>query len=210
VKTVALIISVVMHPLLMATYGCLMLFFVIHGTIYDYMTPFENKWRISSIVFAFSFLFPALNIFILYKLKRIPSLTLSEQQHRTYPYIMTSLFYFGLYYLLLDTGIWSVIKLFLLGGGLAILITALINLKYKISAHMVGIGGLLGGLIAISSLTQFDMTSYYILVIMVAGLIGFARLILKEHQPYQLYLGFLLGLIVQFTLFFSFQKATFV
>jgi hypothetical protein len=100
--------------------------------------------------------------------------------------------------------------LFLLGGGLAILITALINLKYKISAHMVGIGGMLGGLMAISSLTQFDMTVYYILVILVAGLIGFARLILKEHQPYQLYLGFLLGLIVQFTLFFSFQKATFV
>lgn len=194
----------------MATYGCLLLFFVIHGTIYDYMTPFENKWRITSIVFAFTFVFPAINIFVLYKLKRIPSITLSKQSDRTYPYIMTTLFYFGLYYLVMDTNIWSVIKLFIVGGGLAILLTAIINLKFKISAHMVGIGGLFGGLIAISNFAQFDMTIFYIVVIICAGLIAMARLVLQEHKPYQLYLGFLLGIIVQFGLFFILQKTTFV
>lgn len=157
----------------------------------------------------FSFVFPALNIFILYKLKRIPTISLSNQKDRTFPYVMTALFYFGLFYLLMDINIWNSLKLFILGGGIAILLTALLNLKYKISAHMVGIGGLLGVLISVSYLTKFDMTIFYVLVIVLAGIIGFARLVLNEHKPYQLYLGFLLGLTVQISLFFGLQKMIF-
>ena len=208
-RNLALIISVALHPLLMGTYGCLLLFFGIKDTVYDYMTPFETKWRISLIIFMFSFVFPVLNIYILYKLKRIPGITLSNQKDRTFPYVMTSLFYFGLFYLLMDINIWNSMKLFIVGGGLAILITALINLKYKISAHMVGIGGLLGVLISVSYLIKFDMTLFYILVITLAGFIGFARLKLEEHKPSQIYSGFFLGLIVQTSLFFALQKIIF-
>src|SRR6476661_5444732 len=150
----SLLVSVLFHPLLMATYGCLLLLFGIKFTVYDYLTSFETKWRITTIIFIFSFVFPVANIYILYRLKRIPALTLSNQRDRTFPYIMTSLFYFGLFYLLMDINIWATIKLFVAGAGLAILLTAIINLKYKISAHMVGLGGLLGALISVSYLIR--------------------------------------------------------
>lgn len=208
-RILALIISVVFHPLLMATYGCLLLFYGIHDTIYDYLTTPDNKWRITLVVFLFSFVFPVMNIYVLVKLKRIPGLTLSNQKDRTFPYLVTSLFYFGLYYLFMDTTIWPSIKLFIIGGGVAILLTALINLKYKISAHMVGIGGLLGGILSVSYLIQFNMTLFYIVIIVVAGLIAFARLFLQEHRPSQIYLGFLLGLFVQTFLFFTLQTLIF-
>jgi len=206
VRTSALILSVFLHPLLMATYGCLLLFFGINGTIYDIMTPNENKWRITFLIFAFSFVFPVINIYILYKFKRIPSITLSNQSDRTYPYILTALFYFGLFYLLADTNIWAVVKMFVLGGGLAILLTAIINLRYKISAHMVGLGGLLGALISISAMLQFNITPYYIAVVVAAGVVASARLVLQEHKPSQLYSGFLLGLLVQTGVFIALQK----
>jgi len=119
------------------------------------------------------------------------------------------LFYFGLFYLLLDINIWNSIKLFIVGGGIAILITAFLNLKFKISAHMLGVGGLLGVLMSVAYLIQFNMTPFYIAVIILAGFIGFARLKLDEHKPYQLYVGFALGLIVQLSLFFVLQKTTF-
>jgi hypothetical protein len=209
VKGFALFVSVVFHPLLMATYGCALLLFGIRNTIYDYLTPFETKWRITLIVFIFSFLFPVLNIFVLYRMRRIPSLLLSDQRQRTFPYVITSLFYFGLFYLLTDINIWSSIKLCIAGGGAAILLTALCNLKFKISAHMVGIGGLLGVLISVSYLLRFDMTVYYLAVILLAGVIGFARLQLGEHRPYQIYAGFLLGFCVQAGLFMALQKIVF-
>ena len=161
------------------------------------------------VVFIFSFVFPVLNLYVLYKLKRLPSLTLSNQADRTFPYIMTSIFYFGLFYLLRDMNIWAPLKLFILGGGIGILLTALINLKFKISAHMVGVGGLLGVLMSLSYLIKFDMTLFYIAAILVAGFIGTSRLYLNEHKPYQLYLGFLLGLLVQIGLFFAFEKTNF-
>ncbi|MBL7931431.1 MAG: hypothetical protein JNL60_06000 [Bacteroidia bacterium] len=193
----------------MATYGCLLLFFGMENTIYDYLTTLDSKWRISLVVFLFSFAFPVLNIFILVKLKRVPGLTLSNQKDRTFPYLITSLFYFGLYYLFMDTTVWPSIKLFIIGGGLAILLTALINLRYKISAHMVGIGGLLGGVISVASLIDFNMTVYYIVIVIVAGLVGFARLELEEHKPSQIYSGFLLGIFVQTFLFFTLQGISF-
>jgi membrane-associated phospholipid phosphatase len=107
-----------------------------------------------------------------------------------------------------DINIWSVIKFSVLISGIVILLTALINLKYKISAHMVGIGGLLGALISISSIIRFDMTAFYVLVILLAGVIGFSRLKLEEHKPSQVYAGFLLGLTTQVVLFFALQKMT--
>jgi hypothetical protein len=205
----ALFISVILHPMLMATYGCLLLFFGIKNTVYDFMTPLETKWRITLIVFLFSFLFPTLNILILFKLKRLPSLSLSNQKDRTFPYLLTAVFYFGLFYLLMDINIWNSIKVFVIGAGIAILFTAIINLKFKISAHMVGIGGLLGILISLSFLIKYDMTLFYVLIIVLAGLVGFARLYLNAHKPNQLYLGFFLGLLVQLGLFFVLQKITF-
>lgn len=193
----------------MATYGCLSLFFFIPDSVYDYLTTFDNKVRITFVVFIFTCVFPIINIFVLYKLKRISSFTLSIQSERTYPYITTTIFYFGLFYLFMDINIWNSIKVFIVGGGIVILACALINIKYKISAHMAGIGGLLGILIASSYLITFDMTKYYIIVIIFAGLIGTSRMILEEHKSSQIYTGFLLGLFVQLALFFSFHTIIF-
>jgi hypothetical protein len=208
-RVLATIISVLFHPMLMATYGCLLIFFGIENTVYNYLTSLGTKWKISVIVFIFSFIFPVLTIYILYKLKHLPSITLSEQKHRSFPYLMTSLYYFGLCYMLLDINIWPSIKVFIAGGGAAIMLTALINLRYKISAHMVGMGGLLGVLISISYLIRFDMTIYYIILIVLAGIVGFARLALGEHKPSQIYTGFFLGILVQTGLFFALQKLIF-
>ena len=74
---------------------------------------------------------------------------------------------------------------------------------------MVGLGGILGLIISVSQLIKFDMTLFYIIIILIAGLVGSARLILDEHKPYQLYLGFLLGFIVQISLFLGLQKIIF-
>ena len=209
IRKLCYFISVIFHPLLMATYGCLLLFFGIQDTVYDYLTTFSIKWKISLIVFLFSFVFPVLNIYVLYRMGKIPAISLSRREDRGFPYIMTSLFYFGLYYLLMDVNIWPSLKVFIVGAGLAIVFTALINSKYKISAHMVGLGGLLGGLVSVSALIRFDMTLYYILVIVAAGITATARLVLEEHRPSQIYTGFALGFAIQAGLFFALQKMIF-
>jgi hypothetical protein len=63
-KNSATIISTLFHPLLMATYGCLIVFFGLTNSIYYVFTPLKLKLVLTLTVFAFTFLLPALNLLI--------------------------------------------------------------------------------------------------------------------------------------------------
>jgi hypothetical protein len=205
-RSAALFISAIFHPLLMATYACLLLFFAFKNTVFELMTASATKWQITLTVCAFTFVLPVLNIYLMYKLRRVNTLTLSDQSERTFPYIMTAIFYFGLFYLFYDLRIWESIKLFVLCAGTGILLTAIINLKYKISAHMVGIGGIVGMMISLSLLLRYDLFVFILVAVFISGIIGWARILLEEHKPSQVYTGFLLGLFCQIVLFLPLQK----
>lgn len=188
----------------MCSYGSLLFFFFLRGSIYYYLTPTNLKWIISSMIFSFSFILPVINIYILYRLNRISSLRLEDQKERTFPYVLTSCFYFGLFYLFLDLSVWPSIKVLIFGGGLSILLTALINMKYKISAHMVGIGGLLGSLIVVSYVLKYNAVPQLSVLVLLAGVIATCRLYLKAHEPKQIYSGFFLGFLTQISVFLLF------
>lgn len=205
-RGLAFFISAIFHPLLMATYACILLFFGFKNSVFELMTAYATKWQITLTVCAFTFVLPVLNIYLMYKLKRIRTLTLSDQTERTFPYLMTAIFYYGLFYLFYDLRIWESIKLFVLCAGTGILITAIINMKYKISAHMVGIGGIIGMMISLSILLRYDLFLFILATIILGGVIGWARIVLEEHKPSQVYTGFLLGLFCQVVLFLPLQQ----
>ena len=209
IKT-AKIISHLFHPLLMATYGCLIVFFGLTDTIYFIFTPFKLKLVLTFTIFSFTFLLPVLNLLILYKLGYVSSLMVEHRRERTFPLLMTSLCYFGLFYMIYDFNIWPAIKLFILGGGLCIFFAAIVTLWWQISAHMIGIGGLIGALFAICYFMQMPILMAICACLIIAGCIGFARLKLNAHTPAQVYVGFIFGCLVQFSLFFLAQSITFV
>jgi membrane-associated phospholipid phosphatase len=204
------IISHLFHPLLMATYGCLIVFFGLSDTIYFIFTPLRLKLVLTFTIFAFTFLLPVLNLLILYKLGYVSSLAIDNRKERTFPLLMTALCYFGLFYMIYDFNIWPAIKLFILGGGLCIFFAAIVNLWWQISAHMIGVGGLIGALLAMCYFMQMPILVAVCICIIVAGAIGFARLKLNAHSPSQVYAGFIFGCILQFSLFFLAQSITFV
>ncbi len=209
IKT-ANIISHLFHPLLMATYGCLIVFFGLTDTIYFIFTPFKLKLVLTFTIFSFTFLLPVLNLLILYKLGYVSSLRIENRKERAFPLLMTSLCYFGLFYMIYDFNIWPAIKLFILGGGLCIFFAAIVTLWWQISAHMIGIGGLIGALLAICYFMQMPILLAICACVMLAGCIGFARLKLNAHTPTQVYVGFIFGCLLQFSLFFLAQSITFV
>ena len=209
IKT-ANIISHLFHPLLMATYGCLIVFFGLTDTIYFIFTPFKLKLILTFTIFSFTFLLPVLNLLILYKLGYVSSLMVEHRRERTFPLLMTSLCYFGLFYMIYDFNIWPAIKLFILGGGLCIFFAAIVTLLWQISAQMIGIGGLIGALFAICYFMQMPILMAICACLIIAGCIGFARLKLNAHTPAQVYVGFIFGCLVQFSLFFLAQSITFV
>jgi membrane-associated phospholipid phosphatase len=85
-----------------------------------------------------------------------------------------------------------------IGAIIALIIVTLINHFWKISAHLTGIGGLLGGVCSYA-IYYSRMPFYLIISILLAALLlMYARIYLNAHTPMQVVCGFLLGIITTF------------
>ena len=157
-KNLATIFSYLFHPLLMPTYGFTFIFF---STNYiSDVTPLNLKVVILSVTFIFTFLLPSVNAFILLKMGRIKSLEMETSAERVIPFSTTAIYYFALFYLFHHANfpdfykvtVIDFLNILNLGAAISILLTLIINFKWKISAHLIGIGGLTGATLGISYL----------------------------------------------------------
>jgi membrane-associated phospholipid phosphatase len=193
------LISCFFHPLLLPTFG---LFLVFHISELGLWSPaFNTRLALYSLTFSLTFVLPLLSILFLYKIKYIPSLELHTREERKLPYLTAAFFYFCQSYLMMHLEVPALIKASMLGATVLIVSTTIVNLFWKISAHMVGIGGLCGMIIAISSRLQVNLHYLLMGLFILSGLIAFSRLKLNEHTPGQVYGGFLLGILILQLLF---------
>ena len=198
-EKLARFVSYLFHPLLMPTYGFLIIFFT--DNYISVFTSLGLRLLILAITFVFTFMFPFINAIILLKAGRIKSLSMEDHTERYIPYATTVLYYFALYYLFYSIEeIPSFFKVLVLGAGLSVLLTFIINFKWKISAHTIGIGGIAGAMLGTVYRLQMELYLILMLIILIAGIEGYARLKLNAHTPPQIYTGFLLGFLVEFLL----------
>jgi len=194
-KVAAKIISSVFHPLIMPVIGLLIVFNT--DSYINYTSSHELKIAILTLVGTSTFIIPLIISLLLLNRKMIKSLEMDTTKERIIPYALTIIFYVFTLYILKEATIAPIIFKFIIGATLSVIIAFIVNLKWKISAHMIGIGGLLGALICVSIILDVYLVHYVILTLLVAGLIGSSRLILKAHTQLQIYVGFLVGLICQ-------------
>ncbi len=187
------IISHIFHPLLIPTVGFLVLFY--SGTYLSYL-PFNIKAWITSIVFVCTFFIPLMFILFLRYQEIINNIQMKERKDRYLPIIIAFFLYVFCFYLIRRIDIPSMFYSFMLGGLICLLITFFITIRFKISIHMVGFGGLMALIIFISFYLKVNLSFYLILVIFFAGLTGTARLNLKAHTPFEVYSGFVLGFAI--------------
>lgn len=166
-----------------------------------WIPPGEVQLFILGLTFTVTFLLPLLNALLLLKMKQINSLSMETKEERKIPYLIAAIFYLGEYYFLVKADFPGIIQGLMIGATLLVVSVLLINIFWKISAHMVGIGGLCGMILAISYRLQINLPFVLIILFLLAGLMGFARLRLSAHNPAQVYAGFLLGISVQLILF---------
>lgn len=197
-EKLATFISSLFHPLSMPTYGFLLLFFT--RNYISTFTAFHIKILILSATFIFTFLLPAINALILLKMGKIKSLEMESVEERKVPYASAAVYFFSLYYLFHNIGFPEIFSILILGAFISIVLTLIINLNWKISAHTIGIGGIAGAVLGIMYRLQIDLHFIFMCVLFVSGLVGYARLKLKAHSPAQVYVGFLLGFIVELLL----------
>ena len=179
----------------MPTFGVMLIFvYTYFGMIY-----LPQFWRILLPVVLFSFAIPGLLIFMLYRMKIISDLSLKHRRERIYPYLITLISYSAMivYYFRIGMPMWF---LMIMAASVAIMVIAiLITLAWKISAHMFGVGGLIGGAMAVTYFVERSNPFFMFMgLFIIAGLVGTSRLILRRHTLNQVIAGFLLGFLVSF------------
>ena len=194
-KTAAKFFSYVFHPLIIPTLGMIIIFN--SNSYVNFAIPFELKKAVVILVGLSTFVIPTLFTLFLQNRGYIKTIEMETTKERVIPYGFTVIFYFFTIYMMIKAPIPPIIFNFMIGALVSVILAFIVNLKWKISAHMIGIGGLVGALIATSFLLNVNLISYITLSIFVAGLVASSRLILNAHSPNQLIVGFLIGMICQ-------------
>ena len=83
----------------------------------------------------------------------------------------------------------------ILAALLTLIICVAFNLRWKLSEHMAGAGGIVGGLVAFSELFGYNPVGWLCIFILVAGMLGSARIILRHHTQGEVLGGFAVGLL---------------
>ena len=195
------LISLVFQPLLTPTFAMLLLMNM------DVFNRMPLLWRLIAIVgtFVFTGILPAIPILLMIRRGEVHDLFISKREERTMPYLFTLVAYFFWAFFM-----WRTLKFpffivaMAIGSAVSLLIIMLINLKWKISAHVAGMGGLCGAIFGVCYRTAINPVWFFTIVLLISALVAFSRLELKAHTPGQCLAGFVVGFVMVFTPCFFF------
>lgn len=193
-KSIAKALSYVFHPLLIPTLGFLLL---MNSGFYFTMLSFEAKKFIMIIVVLSTLVLPLTGIGLMMLVTRF-KLNLDKASDRIIPLLNTALFYYLGFYFLGKLPVYPIYRIMLISSVLTIAVLLFITIRWKISAHLAAIGGLIGVFLALSLRLHFNGSMLICLLLLVAGVVGTSRIILEKHRPLQVYAGFILGFLINF------------
>lgn len=188
-------ISLICHPLFMPIYAIGLIFQF--NPYVSLQVPEILKSIVFGILAVFTIVLPIITALIMKKFGIVQSIYMKTAAERRWPFLFTALWYYLGFRLLTSLSLPPSLYLLMIGAITVILIAHLITFRWKISVHMIGIGGVLGAVVGLSYRFHFDHLPLVLLLIEIAGLVGFARLKTKSHTPKQVYAGFILGFIIE-------------
>lgn len=184
-------VSSILSPLLMPTYGVILILWT------SVLCALPNGTRITvvMVIMGITCVLPMIGISVLHHYGLISDKRLDKPQERLWPYAISILCYIAAasYLHYIHSPLWF--TMFAVGGLMSLVITAIVNNWWKISAHATGIGGVVALVyqIHVQGLSAFELYWVLCIAILLAGVVGTARLILKCHTVAQVLVGFANG-----------------
>ena len=200
-KKIASLISFIFHPLLMPILGIITIFK--SGTYISVVDP--RLMNITLLIVLLLTVVLPLSITPFYFYTRlIRKIEMNSNKERLVPYFLTFIFFYVSHVIIKKLPLNYFFSVYMFASAISILIVLIISYFWKISTHMVGIGGFVGLTISLSLRMAANLLGILLIAIIIAGIIGYSRLKLSSHNPSQVYSGFGLGFftITFFCLFF--------
>lgn len=185
----ARIMSMIFTPFYLPIVGLIALF------IFSYMSllPMMYKLVMLAMVYLLTVVAPSLLIHLYQLCQGWTSHELGRKERRLVPYIISIVCYFACFFWMEYRNTPRVISIIVVVALTIQMVCALINIWWKISTHTAAIGGVAGGLVSYSIAFSFNPLWWLCFVLILAGAVGTARMILRQHSLSQVVGGFLVG-----------------
>ena len=159
------------------------------------MFPWSYKIQVLLMVYVFTIMLPTLLIHVYRRYQGWNLIELGHREKRMIPYVLSIISYFTCVYVMERLHMPHFMGSIIVAALAVQIVCALINVWWKISTHTAAIGGVAGALFAFSYYLGFNPVWWLSLVIIVAGMVGSSRMILRQHSLSQVVGGFAVGFI---------------
>lgn len=189
IELAAKIVSSVFNPFIIPFGAFLVLF------LFSYLRimPLQYKIIVLGVVYCFTILMPMITIFIFQKINGWGVKELGHREKRFVPYVLTIVAYVFCLLMMYKLHIPRYMSGIIMATLIAMIACIVINLKWKISEHMTGMGGVIGGLVAFSALFDYNPVWWLCFFILIAGCLGTARIVVRQHTLTEVLGGFVIG-----------------
>ena len=186
--------SMVFTPFYLPILGMIVLFF------FTYLSglPFGYKMLVLTLVYLFTILVPTLLIHAYRRYQGWTLIELGTKERRMVPYLISIVSYFFCFYLMEVFRIPRFMGGILVAALLIQVLCAMLNVWWKVSTHTAAIGGVGGALLSFSNIFMFNPVWWFCLVVLLGGLLGTSRMILRQHSLSQVLAGFGIGLVTAY------------
>ncbi|MES2703213.1 MAG: hypothetical protein V4649_11265 [Bacteroidota bacterium] len=203
-RVFATVISYVCHPVFVPLVMAIVLMKLSPESFSGVSAKQRGEWLLS-IGFTTLF-FPLFSVALMKPLGFISSFKMPTTKDRIIPLITSMIFYFWVYNVFNNVaGVPFIYKTFFLANFIGIIAVFMFNIFTKVSMHTAGAGTMVGILTVLMLINPAHMLLPLLVSIVVAAVIGFARLVLGEHTRGDVWLGYILGILPQLCVYW-YQK----
>ena len=184
-------VSLLFTPFYLPLVGLIALF------TFSYLSllPAEYKLLVLTLVYFFTILAPTFLIHFYRKTQGWTRLELGQKRRRLVPYAISIICYGLCLWALNSMHIYHFVSSIVFAALLVQIICATINIWWKISTHTAAIGGVAGALFVFAEIFSFNPVWWLCGVLLLAGVLGTARMILRQHSLPQVVTGFAIGFV---------------
>ena len=188
---IARLVSLIFTPFYLPLVGLIALF----TFSYLNLLPIGYRLLVLATIYLFTILMPTFLIHLYRRSQGWSLLELGQKRRRMVPYAISIVCYVICLWTLDAMHIYHFVSSIVLAALLIQIICAIINVWWKISTHTAGIGGVAGALFVFAEYFAFNPVWWLCCVFILAGILGSARIILRQHSLSQVVAGFLVGFV---------------
>ena len=168
-------------------------FFVLFFFTYLRILPLSYRLFVLLLVYVFTIALPTLFFFLYRHFMGWSLRAYRDRKKRFIPYAIVVVCYFACYMLMDRLKLPRYMYGIIMGTTIATIVSGAANMRWKISEHMIPMGGVVAGLIVFSFLLNYNPLLLLSFFILLSGALGSTRIILKHHTAGEVLGGFLIG-----------------